>query len=82
MRHPTWVRPLGAVLAAALCLAAPATRAGASEGKMTWAVHVSLAPTWFDSGEHPGTTRPPASPPSSAARSTSPIRCAARSPKS
>ena len=28
----------------------------APEGEMTWAVHVSLAPTWFDPAEAPGVT--------------------------
>jgi peptide/nickel transport system substrate-binding protein len=45
------------VFAAALGLAAalPAQRAaGAPEGQMSWAVHVSIAPAWFDPGEHPG----------------------------
>ncbi|HEY7204317.1 MAG TPA: ABC transporter substrate-binding protein [Methylomirabilota bacterium] len=55
MRTLTWVRPLGAVLVLALLLApsvpSPAT---ASDGQMTWAVHVSIAPAWFDPGEHPG----------------------------
>ena len=36
--------------------AAPAT--GAPEGQMTWAVHVSLAPTWFDPAETPGIITP------------------------
>ena len=26
----------------------------AAQSQMTWAVHVSLAPTWFDPGEHTG----------------------------
>ena len=55
MTSPTWVRPLGTVLALALLFASPAPPAeAASEGQMTWAVHVSIAPTWFDPGEHPG----------------------------
>ena len=28
--------------------------AGAPEGQMTWAVHVQLTPTWFDTAETPG----------------------------
>ena len=55
MRYPTWVRPLGATLILALVLAPPTPRAGATpDGQMTWAVHVSIAPTWFDPGEHSG----------------------------
>src|SRR5213080_3094662 len=30
----------------------------APEGQMTWAVHVSLAPTWFDPAETPGIITP------------------------
>src|SRR5438876_4323138 len=30
----------------------------APEGQMTWAVHVSLAPTWFDPAETPGVITP------------------------
>jgi peptide/nickel transport system substrate-binding protein len=55
MRSLTWVRPLGAVLVLALLLAPPAVPAAtAADGQMTWAVHVSIAPAWFDPGEHPG----------------------------
>ena len=37
---------------------APAAAAAAPEGHMTWAVHVSLAPTWFDPAETPGVITP------------------------
>jgi len=30
----------------------------AAQAQMTWAVHISLAPTWFDPGEHTGTITP------------------------
>jgi peptide/nickel transport system substrate-binding protein len=40
----------------ALALAPPAS--AAPEGQMTWAVHVSLAPTWFDPAESPGIITP------------------------
>ncbi len=36
---------------------APAT-AASPEGQLTWAVHVSLAPTWFDPAETPGVITP------------------------
>ena len=36
--------------------AAPA--AAAPEGQMTWALHISLAPTWFDPAETPGIGTP------------------------
>jgi peptide/nickel transport system substrate-binding protein len=39
--------------------AAPgATRAAAPEGQLTWGVHISLAPTWFDPAETPGIITP------------------------
>src|SRR5437660_7231204 len=37
---------------------APAGRADAPAGQMTWAVHVSLAPTWFDPAETSGIITP------------------------
>jgi len=37
-------------------LVAPAL--AAPEGQMTWAVHISLAPTWFDPAETPGIITP------------------------
>src|SRR6185295_5232925 len=30
----------------------------AGDGQMTWGVHISLAPTWFDPGEAPGIITP------------------------
>jgi len=55
MQPKTWVRPLVVVLALALLVASPAPRAaGAPDGQMTWAVHISMAPAWFDPGDHPG----------------------------
>ncbi len=38
-------------------LAAPATKAARS-GQMTWAIHVTIAPTWFDPAETPGIITP------------------------
>jgi len=38
--------------------AAPEGRADAPAGQMTWAVHVSLAPTWFDPAETSGIITP------------------------
>src|SRR5512136_702327 len=34
------------------------TGGAAPEGQMTWAVHISLAPTWFDPAETPGMITP------------------------
>jgi peptide/nickel transport system substrate-binding protein len=36
----------------------PAPALGAPEGQLTWAFHVSLAPTWFDPAETPGLITP------------------------
>ena len=56
------VRPLSlasvALLALAVALAVPAPAPAAPEGQMTIAVHVSLAPTWFDPAETPGVITP------------------------
>ena len=38
----------------ASAVAAPEGRATAPEGQITIAVHVTLAPTWFDPAETPG----------------------------
>src|SRR6195256_4127602 len=39
-----------------LLVAAPAV--AAPEGELTWAVHISLAPTWFDPAEPPAVITP------------------------
>jgi peptide/nickel transport system substrate-binding protein len=44
------------LLLATAALARPAT--AAPEGQLTWAVHVSIAPTWFDPAETPGIITP------------------------
>src|SRR5437879_2109027 len=41
-----------------LGLVAPAAVPAAPEGQLTWAVHVSLAPTWFDPAETTGIITP------------------------
>ena len=45
------------VLVAALFVEA-APGAAAPEGQMTWGVHITLAPTWFDPAETPGIATP------------------------
>ena len=53
------MRPLrlaACALLTLLVLASPA--AAAPEGEMTWGVHISLAPTWFDPAETPGIITP------------------------
>ena len=48
-----------ALAALALTVAAPGpTRAAGPEGQLTWGVHVSLAPTWFDPAEMSGIITP------------------------
>src|SRR5262245_59134842 len=48
-----------AALALALAIAAPGVaRSSSPEGQLTWGVHVSLAPTWFDPAEMPGIVTP------------------------
>ena len=42
----------------ALLAGAPATGAAAPAGQMTWAIHISLAPTFFDPAETPGVISP------------------------
>src|SRR5881409_1636013 len=41
-----------------LALVAPTAAPAAPEGQLTWAVHVSLAPTWFDPAETSGIITP------------------------
>src|SRR5262245_44883532 len=47
-----------AVLALVALVAAAAPAAAAPEGQMTWGVHISLAPTWFDPAETQGLITP------------------------
>jgi peptide/nickel transport system substrate-binding protein len=58
MRSPRPVRVLfaGILLLVPAWLAAPA--AAAPEGQVTWGVHITLAPTWFDPAETPGIITP------------------------
>src|SRR6516164_4852933 len=52
-----WLAPLALALAlGSELLAVPAL--AAPEGQMTWGIHVSLAPTWFDPAETPGIITP------------------------
>ena len=53
------LRPLALVLLLT-CSALPAGPVGAAgpDGQMTWAAHISLAPTWFDPAETPGIATP------------------------
>src|SRR2546423_2073379 len=49
-------RSLTLALVLLLLVAAPAV--AAPEGELTWAVHISLAPTWFDPAETPSVITP------------------------
>ena len=56
MRH---LRGLfAALLIFAIVATKPAPSDAAPEGQVTWAVHISLAPTWFDPAETAGTGTP------------------------
>jgi peptide/nickel transport system substrate-binding protein len=47
------------ILVAALCASVSARSAAAApSGQLTWAVHISLAPTWFDPAETPSLVTP------------------------
>ena len=52
-------RHILALVALALTIASPVpARATGPEGQLTWGVHVSLAPTWFDPAEMSGIITP------------------------
>jgi hypothetical protein len=51
-----WMLPLALVLI--LGLLAPTVAPAAPEGQLTWAVHLSLAPIWFDPAETTGIITP------------------------
>ena len=51
-----WMLPLALVLI--LGLLGPTAAPAAPEGQLTWAVHVSLAPSWFDPAETTGIITP------------------------
>jgi peptide/nickel transport system substrate-binding protein len=55
MWHPSSLLPLLLVLA---LVAGPGSAAAAPEGQLTWGVHTTLAPTWFDPAEASGIITP------------------------
>jgi peptide/nickel transport system substrate-binding protein len=64
-RRSAWARPkttirlLPAFLALLLTIGAGgAARAGGPQGQLTWGIHVTLAPTWFDPAETQGIITP------------------------
>ena len=52
------LRPLLALVVSLAVLAPAAVAVAAPEGQMTWGVHISLAPTWFDPAETQGLITP------------------------
>src|SRR5207302_3193916 len=56
MSRPGPSRSLLLTVALVVLVCAPA--AAAPEGQLTWAVHISLAPTWFDPAETTGIITP------------------------
>src|SRR5262245_16896135 len=46
------------ILLALLLACLPATVSAAPTGQLTWAIHISLAPTFFDPAETPGVISP------------------------
>ena len=52
------MRRVASVLVAFTVLIAAVPVAAAPEGQMTWAIHVSLAPTWFEPAETSGIITP------------------------
>ena len=58
-RTDTTRRHALALVVLALMVGAPGSaRAASPEGQLTWGVHISLAPTWFDPAETPGIITP------------------------
>jgi peptide/nickel transport system substrate-binding protein len=51
-------RPLAFAFLLSIMSWIPGAALAAPEGQMTWAVHVSIAPTWFDPAETPGIITP------------------------
>src|SRR5207249_4660915 len=52
------VRAALATLLSAVTWLTPTPSRAAPEGQITWGVHISLAPTWFDLAETPGIITP------------------------
>ena len=49
---------VAALILLALILSVPRSAAAAPEGQLTWAVHITLAPVWFDPAEQQGLITP------------------------
>src|SRR5207247_3021073 len=53
-RSSMMARSLAILLLVLIVLSGATPAVAQAPGRMTWAVHVSLAPTWFDPAEHTG----------------------------
>jgi peptide/nickel transport system substrate-binding protein len=54
-----WIKSIALLLVLGVaCLIGEGMAASKPEGTMTWGVHVTLAPTWFDPAETPGIITP------------------------
>src|SRR5512144_2196925 len=58
VQRRTAMRLVPLLLVALLVLVPAGPGVAAPEGQMTWAIHISLAPTWFDPAETPGIITP------------------------
>src|SRR5688572_33219131 len=58
MRRSITSRSVLACLLLAVLLLGPAAAGAAPEGQMVWAVHISLAPVYFEPAEAPGLITP------------------------
>src|SRR5207245_3037166 len=58
LRRALMMSRLASLLVLSLALAGAPPAGAAPEGQMTWATHISLAPTWFDPAETPGIATP------------------------
>ena len=57
-RLADWRRQILVLVALVVVAAGPSPARAAPQGQLTWAVHISLAPTWFDPGEMPSLITP------------------------
>ncbi len=58
MMRSVSLRVATGMVAAVIVLLAGAPAGAAPEGEMSWAIHVTIAPTWFDPAETPGVITP------------------------
>ena len=56
MKHARWISTVAAFLATLII--GIVHSASANEGQVTWGLHISLTPTWFDPAETSGATTP------------------------